>query len=382
MKASRAATDERSCRGESSLGERKIRIVEPDATAVVASVGPNTRHRMMIDLMSRNFSDTALRLIHLLQLVPRSRKKSTQKLMAELETLGYEVNIRTVQRDLEKLAEKFPVQSDGGKPAGWSWKPYSGDLSLPTMDPTVALTLLIVQKHVSNLLPHSIMEDLQPKFVEARRTLEKQGDSGIRRWPARIAVTSRALPMIPPDIKPGVQRRVFDALLRRRQLQARYLAAAATEANEYVVHPQGLVVKEGVLYLVALIKDYPDPRLLALHRFERVEVVELMARELPDFDVQAYVDQGGVSISTGQIVRLVAEIKADAGFHLTESRIAADQVIEPFDAADGTPCYRLTATLPESMRLKWWLQSFGDAMIQWRMQPVTDRPSETKEARQ
>jgi len=302
--------------------------------------------------------------------------------MAELDALGYEVSVRTIQRDLEKLSEKFPIQSDGGKPAGWSWKANSSDLSLPTMDPTIALTLLILQKHIRNLLPDSIIEDLQPKFAEAQRTLERQGDCGIRRWPERIAITSRALPMIPPDIRAGVRRLVFDALLRRLQLQVGYRAATAAQANEYVVHPQGLVVKEGVMYLVALVKDYPDTRLLALHRFEHVQVLNLAARELLDFNLQTYIDEGGVSISSGQTVRLVAELKGDAGFHLTESKISVDQIVEPFEDADGKRCYRLTATIRDSMRLKWWLQSFGEELIQWSMQPLPDAPSEMQEALQ
>lgn len=321
-------------------------------------------------LMSHASSDTSLRLIQLLRLVPRHRKKSVRELQLELDTQGYSTTVRTVQRDLEKLAELFPIESDGAKPAGWRWTTGAADMSLPGMEPSVALTFLILQQHVRHLLPPQVLEDLQPRFEEARKALERQPNSGLRRWPQRIAVTSRSLPMIPPDIAPAIQRTVFDALARRRQLQAEYRPYASDTINGYVLHPQGLIAREGVIYLVALVADYDDPRSLALHRFVSAEAVESPARELADFDIDRYINEGGVAIATGGQVRLEAVFRSTRAHALTESRISRDQHVEVITLPDGSTGHRLTATLQDTLQLTWWLQSFGDELIEYRKTPI------------
>lgn len=321
--------------------------------------------------MGNASSETSLRLIQLLRLVPRHRKKSVRELQQELDAQGYSTTVRTVQRDLEKLAELFPIQSDGAKPAGWRWATGAADVSLPGMEPSVALTFLILQQHARHLLPPQVLEDLQPRFEEARKALERQPDSGLRRWPQRIAVTSRSLPMIPPDIDPTIQRTVFDALARRRQLQAEYRPYASDTINSYVLHPQGLIAREGVIYLVALVADYNDPRSVALHRFVRAEVVESPAREVPDFDIDRYISEGGVSIATGGQVRLEAVFRSVRAHALTESRISHDQQVEVITLPDGSTGHRLTAILQDTLQLTWWLQSFGDELIEYSKTPVS-----------
>ena len=324
--------------------------------------------------MGHASSDTSLRLIQLLRLVPRQRKKSVRELQRELDTLGHSTTVRTVQRDLEKLADLFPIQSDGAKPAGWRWIPSAADISLPFMEPSVALTLLILQQHARHLLPPQVLEDLQPRFEEARKALERQPDSGLKRWPRRIAVTSRALPMIPPDIDPKIHRNVFDALAQRRQLQAEYRPFASERNNRYALHPQGLIVREGVIYLVALVEDHDDPRSLALHRFIHADIVDVPARELPDFDIERYIAEGGASIATGGKVRLTATFRSSDIRSLGESRIATDQSLEKVALPDGSDGYRLTATVADTMQLTWWLQSFGDSLVEYTKTPINSAP--------
>ena len=320
--------------------------------------------------MGHDSSQTSLRLIQLLSLVSRQRKKSVRELQSELETLGHTTTVRTVQRDLEKLSDLFPITSDGAKPSGWRWVVGAADVSVPFMEPSVALSFLILQQHARHLLPPQVLEDLQPRFEEARKALERQPESGLKRWPQRIAVTSRSLPMIPPDIDAQIQRVVFDALARRRQLQAEYQPYASDAINRYALHPQGLISREGVIYLVALVKDYDAPRSLALHRFIAAEVVESPSRDLPDFDINRYVDEGGVSIATGGKVGLNAVFRETMGHSLTESRISHDQQVEKITLADGETGYRLIATVQDTRQLTSWLHSFGDELIEHTKTPI------------
>ena len=64
--------------------------------------------------------------------IPRQPlKKSPQKLQDDLQ-IGFEVSIRTIQRDLKVLSSILPLISDErDKPYGWSWHREAVGLSPP-----------------------------------------------------------------------------------------------------------------------------------------------------------------------------------------------------------------------------------------------------------
>ena len=69
--------------------------------------------------MSRS---TLLRQWALLQLIPRHSYRSTAELHERLTEQGFEVNKRTVERDLAELELLFPLDSrKDSKPYGWRW---------------------------------------------------------------------------------------------------------------------------------------------------------------------------------------------------------------------------------------------------------------------
>ena len=69
-------------------------------------------------------SDTILRQMNMLQLIPRyPQKVTTAKVRDALIDSGYEASLRTIQRDLQELSRVFPLLSDErNSPFGWSWK--------------------------------------------------------------------------------------------------------------------------------------------------------------------------------------------------------------------------------------------------------------------
>jgi len=67
--------------------------------------------------------DTLSRLLTLVQLIPLSPKyASTTTLFEKLIDRGHRIDVRTVQRDLERLAQVFPVIcNENTKLFQWSW---------------------------------------------------------------------------------------------------------------------------------------------------------------------------------------------------------------------------------------------------------------------
>ena len=70
-----------------------------------------------IAMPDRDSHETALRLIETLRLVPRHPKViTTQELRDRLAARGFEVDIRTIQRNLNDLSRYFPICNDEKKP--------------------------------------------------------------------------------------------------------------------------------------------------------------------------------------------------------------------------------------------------------------------------
>ena len=99
-------------------------------------------------------TDTTLRQIKLLEFLPRQpQKKSPQHLKDNLSQVGFEVSIRTIQRDLKALSSILPLVSDErDKPYGWSWQKDASGLN-PAMDPVEALTLSLAKQYLEPLMP-------------------------------------------------------------------------------------------------------------------------------------------------------------------------------------------------------------------------------------
>lgn len=64
-------------------------------------------------------SDTLLRQWNILRLIPRQPGKiSTREIKNKLQSQGFDVHIRTIQRDLEKLSAIWGLVCDEHKPGG------------------------------------------------------------------------------------------------------------------------------------------------------------------------------------------------------------------------------------------------------------------------
>ena len=100
-------------------------------------------------------SNTTLRFIEMLRMIPREpRKMSTTELREKLSDEGYDTTPRTIQRDLLTLSESFPlVCDDRSHPYGWSRAKHANTQSLPGMDTATALTFTLTEQYLSEMQP-------------------------------------------------------------------------------------------------------------------------------------------------------------------------------------------------------------------------------------
>jgi predicted DNA-binding transcriptional regulator YafY len=304
-----------------------------------------------------------LRQWHMLRHVPRAPSRITVKQLCELlASDDYDVSERTVQRDLKELSEVFPlVYNDRGKPFTWSWQRETAGFSLPGVSVPEALTLKLVEQHLRNHLPPNTTEALRPHFESAARTLRTvESDTPSRTWLGKVRSIVPVQPLLPPVLNEEVRDTVYNALMQDRVLALSYRKRDAAAATSYpAVHPLAIVQRGGVIYLVCMFGDYEDVRMLALHRIQAAEDRLEDARKCPGFDLDAYVASGQFGFVSGPPVRLRAVFKRQAGEHLFETPLCLDQELEFTEDNQ----LALTATVPNTRALLWWLLGFGDGVV-------------------
>jgi predicted DNA-binding transcriptional regulator YafY len=307
-------------------------------------------------------SDTLLRQLAMLRKLPRyPRKIATIALKESLLAEGFEIDLRTIQRDLNKLSEVLPLVSDNAKPQGWSWQAHVKPLDMPALDLQTALTFSLVQSHLQSLLPSATLDYLAPWFNTAHGVLDKFGN-GLAKWPDKIRVLPRGIPQQAPSIEPATQDAVYQAVLQERQLEIVYQRNSGNLTKQpppkaHIVNPLALVVRDKVIYLVSTFDGFTDVRQLALHRIQSAKVCTEEISRPKGFSIDKYIEQGEFNIPIKpKPIQLVLEFYANLAIHLSESPIAADQIITTID--DET--VGLTATVFDTFELRVWLKGFGD----------------------
>ena len=305
--------------------------------------------------------DTLFRHLTLLQLIPRApHYRATTTLQTLLEERGFKMELRTLQRDLEKLSAHFPLlKDDSHRPFRWSFDPAFKS-NLPAMDTATALTLVLAEEYLRGLLPQIAIDQLAGQFENARKYLEGMGSNGFAHWSQRVKAIPNGKALIPAPIHAEVWQKVTDALLDGQALEVEYLSRSKNEVKSYRLHPLGLVARHSVTYLLATVNDYEDVRQFALHRFQSIETSTAEYRARPEFDLKQYIEQGafGYPVEDGS-VRLKARVRGDVAWRLAETPVSTDQTLSEPDA-DGW--VMLEADVPNDQQTQWWIQGFGSAI--------------------
>ena len=207
--------------------------------------------------------DTLHRLLAMLQLIPRYPNKiTTTELQARLATNGFDIDVRSIQRDLIKLSEKFGLACDEDvKPKLWFWMAKTEQLSLPPMEPQAALVLYMAEQHLASLLPASTIDYLTPWFKQAARVLDLQGNR-LSKWRSKVRVLEQGQPRLAPTFDRKVDAVITQGLLEDRRVSVKYQPRGQTKINEYDISPLGFVVRNQVIYIVCtcLLYTSPSPR--------------------------------------------------------------------------------------------------------------------------
>ena len=305
--------------------------------------------------------ETALRYISILRMIPREPdSKSAEIIKERLNNQGYDIHIRSIQRDLIKLSAYFPLvdtSKEGSKTKYWSWTESSSFYEFPRMDSMTAFTFSMVESYLKKIFPDEVLGYLAHHFKRANSLLSEIQSTSFVRWHEKVRVLDWGQPLLAPSIKKDVIEEVYQALMKEKQLFGIYRPKGSENPKEYYLNPLGIVFRRELIYLVCTINEYKDVRYLALHRFDSAEM-KPNPRLVPEkFDLDDYIakQEFGLIFKEEPILLEVLLTKWVASY-LEESPLTEDQRLEEIEGGKVL----LKATVKETADLKKWLMSIGD----------------------
>ncbi len=153
---------------------------------------------------------------------------------------------------------------------------------------------------------------------------------------------------------------MIQALAQNQALHILYKDAEG-ERGEVVIHPQALVQRGPIPYLLALKNDEVAlVRFYALHRMIRAQVqVGTPARAAPGFDLDQAIAQGRIDFGQGKLIDLELRVRGYLATLLEACPLSDNQRLED-EPDDSGFLLRVTARLPSTGQLLRWLLGAGD----------------------
>ncbi|AEB60489.1 helix-turn-helix transcriptional regulator [Ectopseudomonas mendocina] len=298
--------------------------------------------------------DTLLRLFSLLRLIPEYPRYSTAPTLHEkLRDRGFYVDLRTVQRDLQRLSGPFSLidEEEGGRKQ-WSHA-KNAPLDLRDMEPATALALYLAEGHLKNLLPQSVLDLLDPQFNKARNYLGELEQNHLGHWARSVRALPNGKALLPAAVDAEVWQEASTALLERKQLRVTYLSRSKAETKVLILHPAGLVSRHSTSYLIGSVDGYDDLRQFALHRILRAEALDAASQLHPRPDIDSYIASGAFTWRQApESVELVADVHPQVAWLLSETPLSTQQTLTPIAGSDWQ---HLQAHVPLDQETLWWI---------------------------
>ncbi|MEE3664494.1 WYL domain-containing protein [Brenneria sp. g21c3] len=296
--------------------------------------------------------DRLFRHLAILRLIPREpRYLLTTELLQKLKDLKFEIDLRTLQRDLGgRLSLDFPLLCDERtRPFRWSFRQDTPRFDFPVLDTPTVLAFVFAENYLEKLLPPSVLRLLEPYFSMARQQLQGQQTH----WAERVRALPNGKTLYPAEVDVDIWEQVSTALMEKRQLQILYLSRSKGESKSLRVHPVGLVARHSISYLVGTVDGYNDLRQFALHRIQQADTLDESACEPDGFDIDSYIESGAfASRQSEREVELIADVHPQTAWLLRETPLSYQQSLE---ALPGSDWYRLRALVPLDQETLWWI---------------------------
>lgn len=288
----------------------------------------------------------------LLQLmIARRNGETVAGLAVELQVSG-----KTIRRDLALLQKVgFPLSELVGHKGLKRWKVSAEHGPPPAIRWDEAATLYLSRRLMQPLAGTALADSWQSLTSKIELILSDEARRYLDRMAAMWFVTQ------PPAGNYTAHGCFIDSLTlaieEHRLTLLTYQSQAATEPVTYEVHPYGLVLHRGSLYLVAYAPHHSEVRHYKVDRISDVDVQGLKFTKPTGFDLQSHL-AGSFGIyhsTTDRTVRVRVRFSADVARYVQEKHWHASQRLTLQPDRSVIAEFNLRAT----EELKTWVLSFG-----------------------
>lgn len=281
----------------------------------------------------------------------------TKHIHQNLMELGFDVSLRTVERDMKVLPDIFPQHvyvNDLSKPYGY--KLPKGNKKLSGMSPEEAVCLQLAFDYLNPLLPNGSLDPIAPYLKEAEVILGMQQSGKMKNWKNKVLALNEGFNLQPAIVKEGILSSIQKALWAGITIKATYTSKNKKKPSEYILHPCGLVYRGRISYLVCSFDNDTDKFIyLPLQRFQSVEKGDEYSAHRNKNVKTVAKDLVGFRLKPDKI-KIALKFSPYAGGHLYETPISTTQKIS--STKDGF--LLVEDTVNDDMELRFWIRAFGE----------------------
>lgn len=297
---------------------------------------------------------------HLLLLLPQHGAGITSREANQrLRDHGFHVDKRTTERDLRMLEKLAIALAEGQKPCLWRQAYKQAQHMALTTTEAIGLTLL--EQQLKQLLPVSLLEIMEGKFLQAKQLLEN--DKRFNRHAAlldKIRITSSYFFLQPPQIALAVLASVQQVVAESIPLTVHYQDQDEDQPRQRLIMPLGLLQDAQVTYLIGRDSGSKQNKLFALHRMSNAEVLHGQKMDdTRDFDIDAYLTSGHKKNFTCTLMQLHAVVSESLAKILIESPLSPTMQLH--QNLQGK--WIVKDTLPDTPLLRNWISIQGLTII-------------------
>ena len=316
-----------------------------------------------------------LKLMHLLPLQEKyaqTREELTKRFLGE-DTAPDSASVRRMQHYLKHLSDKNLYQEDLPpviKTEGKTPKYYLRETQLTKwlMTEQMALSLLFARQTISRSIGKIDALRLKQLEDEANKLVE-QSLSARRIW-SKVRIVPDGIGRLPVETNPDVLKVVMEAIMSERQIQFYYHKPSDRPAShpksttsripERLTSVQGLIAKEGAMYLLCTDGLGDPPKTFRLDRMSCVSVTHHPAQVRMDLNLDRYIESTHQFsfAKNSNLLNLKLRVGPSVISHFIDRPLNKKQVINRLDD-DPEGWSLVQAKVPDSILLIPFLLSMG-----------------------
>jgi predicted DNA-binding transcriptional regulator YafY len=317
--------------------------------------------------------DSCLRKFLMLMHLPRApaNGKLPSELAELLKDAGQHADLRTIQRDLKKLALSFDLRSEReGTSNRWSWDEQAISASFPAMTKSEALALVLAELYIFELLPPELSSQLEARFQQAKKTLSSE--SSLKNWTDVVQILPRRPRSTTPQPSEKVLMDCFQALQKNRKIEL----VLKDIRQPIIFSAEGILLDSGEIYLVGTFNDNElDVRSFSFNQISQSTVLKTKAKRIKGFRLHDYAEAflntskasawrleeflmselPIMALESTNLLKLELKTRGRLTNHLLRHKFSEDQEVIKIDDEWSM----VTISTVNSLALRTWILSWG-----------------------